>query len=146
MKQDDRKPTSIILGNSYANQLYPGFIKNPLLKNQSFLSIGACPIGFENNNSTLDKNNPCSGNRPAEQNQFINQIIMSEGSFKYAILDGLEENPTPQYIQRVKNRIDELEKLGLTVIVFTPRARLGFDPKLCYTTPFRKEVRDCTIS
>jgi len=146
MKQDDRKPTSIILGNSYANQLYPGFIKNPLLKNQSFLSIGACPIGFENNNSTLDINNPCSGNRPAEQNQFINQIIMSEGSFKYAILDGLEENPTPQYIQRVKNRIDELEKLGLTVIVFTPRARLGFDPKLCYTTPFRKEVRDCTIS
>ncbi len=146
MKQDDRKPTTIILGNSYANQLYPGFIKNPLLKNQSFLSIGACPIGFENNNSTLDKNNPCSGNRPAEQNQFINQIIASEGSFKYAILDGLEENLTPQYIQRVRNRIDELEKLGLTVIVFTPRARLGFDPKLCYTTPFRKESRDCTIS
>ncbi len=146
MKQDDRKPTAIILGNSFANQLYPGFAKNPLLKNQSFLSIGACPIGFENNNSSLDTNNPCSGNRPTEQNQFINQIISSEGSFKYAILDGFEENPNPLYIQQVKNRIDELEKLGLTVIIFAPRARLGFDPKLCYTTSFRKEVRDCTIS
>lgn len=146
MKQDERKPTVIILGNSFANQLYPGFAKNSLLKNQSFLSIGACPIGFENNNSSLDENNPCSGTRPSEQNKYINQLISSEGSFKYAILDGLERNPDPAYIARIKNRVDELESSNLTVIIFTPRAQLGFDPKLCYSTTFRKEVRDCSIS
>lgn len=145
MKQDDRKPTVIILGNSFANQIYPGFAKNELLQNHSFLSIGACPIGFENNNSTLNENNPCSGTRPIEQNDYINQIIASEGSFKYAILDGLEASTSPEYIDRIKKRVDELEKLNLTVIIFTPRAQLGFDPKLCYSTAFRKEVRDCTI-
>lgn len=145
MKQDDRKPTVIILGNSFANQIYPGFAKNELLQNHSFLSIGACPIGFEDNNSTLNENNPCSGTRPSEQNDYINQIIKSEGSFKYAILDGLEPSTNPEYIDRIQKRVDELEKLNLTVIIFTPRAQLGFDPKLCYSTAFRKEVRDCTI-
>jgi hypothetical protein len=145
MKQDSRKPTVIILGNSIANQLYPGFAKNSSLKNQSFLSIGACPIGYANNNPSLDETNPCSGNRPSEQNKYIDQLISSEGSFKYAILDGLEESSDPAYIGSIKKRVDELEKLNLTVIIFTPRAQLGFDPKLCYSTAFRKEVRDCTI-
>lgn len=145
MKQDDRRPTVIILGNSFANQLYPGFINNPSLQMQSFLSIGACPIGFSDGDTSLDETNPCSGTRPSKQNQFITEIIRSEGSFQYVILDGLEEQPSPEYIAKIKERVDSLEMLNLKVIIFTPRARLGFDPKLCYSTPFRKEVRDCSI-
>lgn len=147
IKSSEKKPTMILLGNSFANQLYPGFIANQGLSHQTVLSIGACDFGRDHSRKTdIGANNdPCGGDRPIREKEFIEQMIVDEGSIKYAILDGLIGASDPQYIARIKARIDFLEASGIKVIIFSPHLRPNFDPKLCYTTPFRGIAKDCTF-
>ena len=143
MKSSEKKPTTILLGKSFANQLYPGFIANKALSNQTILSIGACDLGSKPENET--NNHPCAGDRQGREKQFIQKLILDEGSIRYAVLDGLKKTPDNKYIAQIKDWIDFLESAEIKVIVFTPHIRPGFDPKLCYTTPFRSVTKDCSF-
>ncbi|MFY9838286.1 MAG: hypothetical protein WAK55_17810 [Xanthobacteraceae bacterium] len=42
MQNRNADPTVLLLGDSYANALYPGFAHNDALKAQTILSIGDC--------------------------------------------------------------------------------------------------------
>ena len=144
MKSNKNSPSILLLGNSYTNQLYPGFAKNPKLSHHSVLSIGTCSVGADGSGS--DPRNPCYGSRAKEQADFIDQIIKSTSSLEFVVLDGLERKPSADYIGRVLDRISFLEKQGLQVVVFVPHIKPGFHPKACFKSPLKQNSRDCLIS
>jgi hypothetical protein len=144
MQSDARPPTLILLGNSFANELYPGFAGNPLLKHHTVLSIGACNIaGFDVNPNT-DPGAPCSDRHMAEEARFIDDLVARSPSIRFAIIDGLTEEPSPAYIDRLRGRIDLIERHGIEVIVFTPHLRPLFNPRTCFVSPWRG-ARDCSF-
>ncbi len=149
MANKKEKPSLLLLGNSYANHLYPGIVKNKFFKNESILSIGTCePKWYTKNtlaNSELNTN-PCSGLRPLLQQRFINNIIKNTGSIKYAILSGLEFDSTEKYITSIKKRIDFLEKNKIRVIVFKPHLRLNYDIRGCISRPLGRATFSCELS
>ena len=74
----DKPPTLLILGSSYANQLYPGIIKNQELKHHSVLSIGACSAQWlepPSSTKAAESSYPCEAIKAYEQQVFIDQII-----------------------------------------------------------------------
>jgi peptidoglycan/LPS O-acetylase OafA/YrhL len=143
IKSDNRPPTLILLGNSYANQLYPGFARNPLLMHQTVLSIGTCD--FAAVYSAVRPDHPCYGHRTEEQAAFIDSLIASNKSIKFAIIDGLSMDPDADYIERLRKRVSFLEASGIKVVIFTPHLRPGFNPKICFTVPMRSVAKDCSL-
>jgi peptidoglycan/LPS O-acetylase OafA/YrhL len=145
MKSDEREPTLLILGNSFANQLYPGFIKNSDLAHHTVLSIGTCDVAkpgkFEGNPKW-----PCYGNRPDEQRVFIDDIVRDTRSLKFAIIAGIRRKTDVEYINRLRDRINFLEKQGIQVVIFTPHMKPNFHPKACFSTPLRNKEKDCSFS
>ena len=131
MKSSHAKPTLIILGNSIANQLYPSFIHNTALSHHSVLSIGVCDFaGGED--YEVDEKNPCHVRHAAEQVEFIQGLIASEKTIKFAVVDGLSAQLDSAYIDRLRRRVSSLEARGIRVIIFTPNLRPSFHPKACF--------------
>lgn len=145
----EKKPTLLLLGNSYANHLYPGLVANNYFKSESILSIGTCePLWYDRAmlaDSELTKN-PCSGMRPLEQQQFINSIIKKTGSIRYIILSGLSLRSDEEYITSLRKRIDFFEKNNIKVIVFLPHLKLDYDVKACFPRPFKHSALSCEFS
>ena len=145
MASKDEKPTLLILGNSYANGAYAGLSGNEGFSHHSILSIGTCQPGqWELDKSEPTPNSPCSGYRRSHQQEFIDKLIVTSGSIKYVIMDGLLKAVTADYIAAIKRRIDFIEKQNIKVIVFVPHVRLGYDIRNCFARPF-KEVRSCEL-
>ena len=143
MKNTISSPTVMLLGNSYANQIYPGISQNIKLKNQSILSIGDFDAtGYER----ADNGNSNLANRIEHQRNFINNIIQTTPSLKYVIINGLIESPDEEYIKNLKNRIDFIEQNGKVVIVFIPHIKPPFHPKYCFNRPQFKQVKDCDFN
>jgi hypothetical protein len=143
IKSSEKQPTILLLGNSFANQLYPGFIKNPRLSHHTVLSIGTCSVG--SNGVGVQLGNPCYGNRAKEQAEFIDEIVTTTPSLKYVIIDGLSRNPSPDYIERVSNRVSFLESQGLKVVIFTPHLKPDFHPRSCFKSALRVNPKSCLI-
>ena len=148
MASSQEKPTLLLLGNSYANDFYPGITFNENLKHHSVLSIGTCGAEWVEKSSLNSKEttSPCSGYRSVDQLELINNIIVIEKSIRYVIVGGLSPNPNAEYIEKLKMRIDFLETNGIKVILFTPRIRINYDIKGCYGRPFREVKQTCEIS
>lgn len=146
MLEKDQPPTFILLGNSYANELYPGLVSRPELARQIFLSIGTCDPGSgATDDSGMAKDSPCYGDRSALQEKFIDKIIVDSRTVRFAILDGLNRNPDAAYIHRLKERIDFLESQGIQVFVFYPHLVVDFDIRECYSRPLFPSKRNCTL-
>ena len=141
-------PTAVVLGNSFANHLYPGLVQNPALARQTFLSIGTCrPEAVEPSdwNTDAPPGTPCYGRRPYEQQIGIDRLIAQSDSIRFAILAGLMVSGNERYIEAVIRRIDFLESRGIKVIVFVPHIELPFDIRSCFPRPLRKATSDCTV-
>ncbi|HCN45682.1 MAG TPA: acyltransferase [Pseudomonas sp.] len=146
MQSRDAEPTLLLLGNSFANQLFPGIAHNAALQEQTVLSIGACDPAYPDVSADgLEKSHPCSGDRPLKQKQMIKDLIDKSGTVKYAIIDGLKHAPEPEYVARLEQYIGELEQRNVKVIVFLPHLELGYDPKTCVPAPYRVPVNDCSL-
>jgi peptidoglycan/LPS O-acetylase OafA/YrhL len=146
MKNKDQQPSVIILGDSRANQLYPGFIKNKNFESETFLSIGTCD--FSSIVGSDDIGNPCYSEKMFKQRNFIDEIIIKSKSIKWAIVNLSDDanKPTSQYIASLSQRIGFLEKNNVQVIIFTPDPRIGFNPKACFSTPLNNSAKDCSFS
>lgn len=144
MQSKDKPPTIILLGNSFANQLYPGFARNEKLRSQTILSIGTCAIGYNGEDDA--PGSPCYGKKSEDQAKFLDETIASNPTIKFAVLDGFVMKPTSAYIERVIARIKYLEEKQIKVVIFTPHIRPGFDPKACFRSPLRQQPKDCVIS
>ncbi|MBC3494258.1 acyltransferase family protein [Pseudomonas taiwanensis] len=78
---NDAPPTILLLGNSFANDLYPGVISDPRYASQTTLSIGAClpAMGVDMVPKTpAMKNHPCTGASKVREENFVNSIINRE--------------------------------------------------------------------
>lgn len=144
MKSGEGHPTLIILGSSYANQLYPGFVHNHFLKHHVVLSIGACDIAGKLN-FDLNRIHPCFGQNIMDQVRFIDDIVAKERSIRFVVIGGLYGPFDEEYISLLKKRIDYYESFGAQVIIFTTHMAPGFHPKTCFSTPLKKVARDCTF-
>ncbi|AWN74169.1 acyltransferase family protein [Legionella anisa] len=136
MINKNKKPTVILLGNSFANQLYPGLLHSKLFSNETILSIGTCDAATVGKTPLVDlvadPTMPCAGDRPLHQEKFINDIIKQNvGSLKYAIIAGLY-GASEEYLTRLKSRIDFLEENHIKVIVFLPHLLFN-----------KKDVKSC---
>jgi hypothetical protein len=146
MQSDDRPPTLILLGTSHANSQYPGFVGNPGLRHHTVLSIGTCDFVVLQDRHSGDPHNPCYGDRARNQQEYIDNVIAGNPSIRFAVIDGLSSHPNAAYIHVLDQRITALEQRGIRVIVMVPHIRAGFHPKACYSTPFKKQPRDCRFS
>jgi peptidoglycan/LPS O-acetylase OafA/YrhL len=146
MLERDQPPTFILMGNSFANELYPGLVSRPELARQVFLSIGTCDPGHGFTSAPgTPANSPCYGDRVALQEKFIDQIIIDNRSIRYAILDGLSNNPDAAYIHRLKERIDFLESQGVQVFVFYPHLEVDIDMRECFSRALFAPKRSCIM-
>lgn len=147
MLSADREPTVLILGSSYANQLYPGFIQNERLRSHTFLNIGLCDPASadEAANADVIDERPCVGRKLLLQQRFYESVIAGQKTIRFAVLDGLNRDPDTAYISRLRRRIDFLESHGIRVIVFTPHLRLGHHPKACFSTPLNRTPANCSF-
>jgi len=145
MQNVDDNESILLLGNSYANQLYPGFATNRALEHHVVLSIGTCDPAAEVNTDG-DPKGPCYGARLAKQRQYIDEFVSSTLSLRFVIIDGLSLSPDEKYIERLQSRLETLERVGLQLVIFVPHLRPGFNPKSCYKTYLRTKARDCSFS
>ena len=144
MKSDTQPTTVAIIGDSFANQLYPGFTSNPRLENHTFLSIGTCDFALKP--STNDPRNPCYKELAMDQERFIDRILRESKAIKYIIIDGIQRKQTQEYIERFIEKVKVLESQGKIVITFKPHLKADFHPKACFSRPLRKIARDCSFS
>ena len=147
MLSSEAAPTILLLGSSFANQLYPGLVHEPAFKHATILSIGACDAsGHVPVTTVFSVQHACSGDRPKHQREFIDEIIQATPSLKYVIMDGLPENPDDEYINNLTQRIEFIERQGKQVIIFSPHLRPGFHPKSCFSRPHIAAEKDCDFS
>ena len=144
MQQSPAPPTIVLLGNSYANQLYPTLALNPRLAHHNVLSIGTCDLGMARVVEG-SPDNPCYGDRMPTQWKFIIDLVRREKSIRYAVIAGVFDQPSDAYIARFKQRVDALEASGLRVIVVSPHMRVTFHPRECFREGEGSAVRDCTF-
>ena len=145
MASKDEKPTLLLLGNSYANELYAGLSRNDGFSHHSILSIGDCdPEDQELDDSEITPH-PCSGYRKFHQQEFINNIIATSESLRFVIMDGLVSTPDAQYIAGIKRRIDFVEQHNAIVILFIPHLELTYDIRNCFSRPFGNSIRSCEV-
>jgi peptidoglycan/LPS O-acetylase OafA/YrhL len=135
--QSKRKPpTILLLGNSYANHLYPGLVQNSALSHHSILSFGNYSI----DKAALDLN-PSS--KIQKQKTLIDEIIRKTPSLKFILIAGINDNLSTQQMIIAKERIDFIESRGIKVVVFKPHIVPEFLLKQCYSRPLRPAKKQC---
>lgn len=140
----DEEPDVLLLGNSYANHLYPGIANSSKLKNLNVLSIGACdPTTGSIHSEIPGTGHPCSGNWPENQRAFIHGIIKNTPKLQHVIISGVSVEPKPWYTKLMKDRIATIEASGKSVIIFGPHVLLKNNIKGCFARPLKKPMEDC---
>lgn len=142
----DGAPNILLLGDSYANHLYPGLIKSNLFNEKTILSIGACkPYWVESSFLNPDPDYaPCSGSRNYEEQVFVNELVEKEKSIEMVIFSGLRPKNNDIEILALAKRIDFFYKKGIKVVVFVPQFTIDYDIRKCFSRPFTK-ARDCKM-
>ncbi len=145
----DSPPDVILLGSSFANHLYPGFVGNDLFAGKTVLSIGTCPPMMAPISSERANNaGPCNGDRWFKQQEFIKDII-AQGSAKLVVMDGIllgGHTATPAQVERIREWVDFIESAGAQVAIFTPHVFPPSDIKGCFSRPLRPPQKSCAIS
>ena len=147
MTNRDAAPEILLIGNSYANHLYPGFTQNEALSKMTILSIGDCPIGIDTvTDEPYEGLSPCAGNRAKEQEDLIFSIIENNNSVKYVLINGFLNKMDEGYISRIEKRVERLTKHNIKVVIFLPHLTFGRDIKSCFSRLSNKINKDCTAS
>ena len=146
----DAAPTLLLLGDSYANHLYPGLSREPSINGNTILSIGTCEVdaGYlpPSHRKLVKEWGPCAGDRPYHQRLLIDDIVVKSSTVKYAIIDGIDEQFDDAYASRVVQRIDFLEQHEIKVIVFVPHIKDNRSLKSCFARPLKATASSCEIS
>lgn len=148
MLEKDAPPTILIIGGSFANQLYPGLANNPALARQNVLSIGTCAQTYSERGSVNGPLtiNPCSGPRKADQSEYIDKILRENPSIKTVIIDGFSNGADAEYLESVTRRVAQLAQHNAQIVVFAPHYKREFDIRGCFSRPFASPKFSCDIS
>jgi peptidoglycan/LPS O-acetylase OafA/YrhL len=142
-----RPPTIMIVGSSYANHYYPGFAQHPDLAEETVLSIGACDPAWIDESDvrpSSDVFSPCTSARRLAQQVLINGIA-AQGTLKLVVLAGFGDTTSPDYIDRVRRRVDFFEQSGARVALFGPHVKLDLPISVCFPRPLQKKHEGCNI-
>lgn len=158
----DAPPRIVLLGNSFANHLYPGIANQPRLGRHTILQLGTCDPAMGVRYDGYPRGHGCFGEGRDKQERFINGIIEREGSVKFAILSA----PWPRFdesgnavdihtgapeegrfssippvtsqsskdalVAGVQRRVQWLVDRNITPILILGTPQLGYDPGNCY--------------
>lgn len=140
-------PEILLMGNSYANQMYPGLVNTEPFAHHVILSIGTCePIAVRPEEAVgVATTSACQGPRRLEQQSLINGII-EEHKPKLVIMAGLSETPDDIYIDRLIERILFAQENGSYVVLVKPTVKLGADIRSCFARPLKTAARDCRVA
>jgi peptidoglycan/LPS O-acetylase OafA/YrhL len=171
----DSNPTVMLMGNSFANHLYPGIVKNPAFANQVVLQFGTCYPTMGVEFSAYTKGHPCHGKGGLMQEELINSIVATTPSLKVVLLsapwpffngegDAVSYSSPDKvdgsfsinsdtvltsyaaFMEGVERRIIFLISHGVTPVIVLSTPQLGHPPKTCYTSqPFRSTENDCVV-
>ena len=145
IQSKDEPPTILLLGNSKANDLYPGFAKSDSLRHHSVLNIGTCLVGHNPTDIPTNTWHPCHGDRSKRQAQFIRQLVERTPTLQYVIINTLEARLSQKGIDMIVEEVAFLQKQGIKVVVFLPTVVPNFNPLACYQIPLRGEAKDCSF-
>lgn len=128
-------PDILLLGNSYANHLYPGIANNSHFKDLNVLSIGTADV---TSGVLVSK----SANQ-TEQMKFVDNIMLKTKSIKYIIISGIVPKPDDLYISGLIKRMSIITSNGAKVVIFYPHVRLSDDIKACFSRPLKTPQKSC---
>lgn len=85
---NSKTPDVIIIGNSFANHLYPGLANNPDMAGKGVLSIGICdPAAHTDWGTPSNPNSPCANRKSELEREYIDRIIKNTPSIKVVIIN-----------------------------------------------------------
>lgn len=141
MASSNKTPDVLILGNSYANQLYPGLVQNDAFAHLTFLSIGTCDPTW--------REIPAHNLRCRSQQQYIYEIFLSaDEPIGFVILGGMPAKGQwdDEYLVKLGRSISFFERQGAKVIVFSPHLIPEYAISSCYARPIIPATQDCIES
>ncbi|MEI6536066.1 MAG: SGNH hydrolase domain-containing protein [Verrucomicrobiaceae bacterium] len=139
----DQDPTLILLGNSYANQLYPGLVKRHEFAVETILSIGDCAVQRQ---LDLAPPNPCAGSSWDDQTKFVRTIIARNPSITRVIIAGLQWDASDNQLNDLREELHFLEQENRTTIVFYPHVEPPFHIHECLARPIIPARSNCHVS
>jgi len=89
MLEENRPPTIFLMGNSFANHLYPGLAENPLMAGENVLQFGTCDPAMGIRYSLYDTAHPCYGDKRDRLEDFSSQIVKNNPEIRIVILSSL---------------------------------------------------------
>ena len=129
LNEDSRLPSILLLGDSYANNLYPGLVNNPVFKNEIILNFSSCQLA------------------PLESCDGIYNAIKNIQSVKYAFI--AYRYYDANYLESefgLTKQIEFLRKKNIKIFVLGPKPQLDYDIKACFLRPFRNGSMSCLLS
>ena len=176
MLEKDEPPTLFLMGNSFANHLYPGLAEAPELDKENILQFGSCDpsLGLS---FTYGRTHPCFGpgrqrqeamlSNIVEQNPTIHKVILSAPwpSFNEAgeavdyfdpnLVEGQYRSVPPvegetsfeAFMAALERRIAFLAARNIETTLVLMTPELGYNLATCYTgRPLVPSENSCTTS
>jgi peptidoglycan/LPS O-acetylase OafA/YrhL len=121
----DKPPDVLVLGNSYANDLYPGLVSSDRFAGWTVLSIATCwptmNVWWESNRGQ-DRYSPCFGERKLDGEAYLNKLIEDNRSLRFVLMtaDWPSFGPTGEWTSPFKISAGRTESDKRTPLA-TPR-------------------------
>lgn len=171
---NDAPPTVLLLGNSFANHLYPGIVSAPQFAGDNVLQFGACDpaIGVT---FSYAQGHPCYAGRQ-RQEAVLSKIIAEEETVRLAILSAAwprfneageavdyfdERKPDGAYttvppvsgetsydafMAGLERRVAELDARGIATMLLLSPPFMPYDLATCFAArPFGPSSNDCQL-
>lgn len=85
---NSKAPSVILIGNSFANHLYPGLANNPEMAGKGILSIGTCdPSAHVDWGDPVHPQSPCAYRKSELERTFIDDLIKNTPSISTVIIN-----------------------------------------------------------
>ena len=115
---------------------------------ETVLSIGACDPAWIDENDvrpSLDVFSPCTSARRLAQQELINGIAATN-RLKLVVLSGFAAGTiSPDYIERIRRRVDFFEQQGATVAIFSPHVTFDLPISTCFPRPLKQKHEGCNF-
>jgi peptidoglycan/LPS O-acetylase OafA/YrhL/O-antigen/teichoic acid export membrane protein len=168
-------PQVLLLGDSYANALYPGMAA--AFADRAVLSIGTCAPtrGLIVYSAAADPNNPCFGRKGRVQERFMVTNVLHASRIPLVVIDSAWPTFDAQgrwvapggapggtikpfsgrrpagatdeslFVSGLVQQISDLQQRGDQVVLVAPKPEIGYDIAHCYPRPFNTNVEPCTV-
>lgn len=154
IQSSEKSPTIIFLGNSYANHLFPGLVRNTFFSHNSFINLGSCdPSGvLGEDRKDCDLQNKIIKSTPSLQYAIISSSwpTFDPSGKRVDTLTGVElaEPNLSNYLVGLRARLEMLVSHGITPVIFLPKPEIPFHIRACYGNKVVDQVAisKCTIS